>query len=181
MFKRCVTNIVCDNTLRAANGEAGQSIKVKHTRNSGFRIANARDALAVVHSAADDFAAEVAELSAIKVNGRQFSKFLDLWSPVPNGDDASKRAITISENRRATLTNLWKSDVRVKPWAGTGWGIVQAVNTFDQHFSSIHTAGDTDNSVKQLARWERSIIGAMNGDLDKRTDDVRGMLTAVTA
>jgi phage/plasmid-like protein (TIGR03299 family) len=178
MFKRCVTNIVCDNTLRAANGESGQEIKVKHTKNSGFRIANARDALAVVHSAADDFAAEVAALSAVKVNAKTFSKFLDLWSPIPDGDDANKRAVTLSENRRAILTNLWKSDIRVQPWNDSAWGIVQAVNTFDQHFSSIHTGGDTDNSTKQIARWQRSIIGAVNGDLDKRTDDVRGMALA---
>lgn len=179
MFKRCVTNVVCDNTLRAAQGESGQQIKVKHTKNSGFRIQNARDALAVVHSTAEDFAAEVAALSAVKVNSRAFSNFLDLWSPIPEGEDANKRAITLSENRRETLTELWSNDPRVSPWRGTAWGIVQAVNTFDQHFSSVHTGGNDAANVKQQMRWQRSILGAVNGDLDKRTDDVTAMALAV--
>jgi phage/plasmid-like protein (TIGR03299 family) len=179
MFKRCVTNIVCDNTLNCARNEAGQQIKVKHTRNSGFKIATARDALAVVHSAADDFAAEVAALSAVKVTPRQFSKFLDTFSPVPKGDDASKRAVTLSENRRAILTNLWKSDPRVHPWAGTGFGVLQMVNTFDQHFTTVRQNATSDEE-KAFQRWERSIVGSVNGDLDKRTDEVLGMLAAVT-
>lgn len=178
VIKRCVTNIVCDNTLNAARNEAGQELKIKHTRNSGYKVANAREALAIIHSVADDFAAEVAELSAIKIAPRTFSKFLDNWSPVPTGDDANKRAITLSENRRAILTQLWKSDPRVSPWAGTGYGIVQAVNTFDQHFSSVHTGGDTNVNVKQGMRWERSILNTLNGDLEKRTNDVIGMMMA---
>jgi phage/plasmid-like protein (TIGR03299 family) len=181
MFKRCVTNIVCDNTLNCARNESGQEIKVKHTKNSGFRIQNARDALAVIHSAADDFAAEVAELSAVKISAPAFSRFLDLWSPVPSGEDANKRAVTLSENRRATLTNLWKSDPRVAPWGGkngSAFGILQAVNTFDQHFSSVHTGGEENVTAKQNARWQRSIFGAVNGDLDKRSADVIGMALA---
>lgn len=184
MFKRCVTNIVCDNTLNCARNEAGQEIKVKHTKNSGFRIQNARDALAVIHSAADDFAAEVAELSKVKITGPAFSRFLDLWSPIPQDSEtekANKRAVTLSENRRSILTNMWKSDPMVAPWGGkngTVWGIVQAVNTFDQHHSSVHSAGDTNAAAKQNARWQRSIFGAVNGDLDKRTNDVIGMAMA---
>jgi phage/plasmid-like protein (TIGR03299 family) len=181
MFKRCVTNIVCDNTLNCARNEAGQEIKVKHTKNSGFRIQNARDALAVIHSASDDFAAEVAELSKVKVTGPAFSRFLDLWSPVPQDSEtetANKRAVTLSENRRSALTNLWKSDPRVAPWNGNVWGIVQAVNTFDQHLSSVHTGGEENVTAKQNARWQRSIFSAVNGDLDKRTNDVIGMALA---
>ena len=181
MFKRCVTNIVCDNTLRAATGESGQGIKVKHTKNSGFRIQNARDALAVVHSTAEDFAAEVAMLSAVKVTPKAYAKFLDMWSPIPQDSETEKanaRAVTLSENRRESLTELLKSDPRCAPWNGTGWGIVQAVNTFDQHFSSVHSGGNDAANVKQQMRWQRSILNTLNGDLDKRTDDVTGMVMA---
>lgn len=181
MFGRCVTNIVCDNTLRAATNEAGQKLKVKHTKNSGFRIQTARDALAVIHSETEDFANWTESLLRIKVTEKSFGKFLDLWSPVPQDTEKAKanaRAVTLSENRRETLTSLWKSDPRVEPWKGTGWGVVQAVNTYDQHLSSVHTGGDTDPAVKQFARWQRSLFGAANGDLDKRTADVQAMLSA---
>lgn len=183
MFKRCVQNIVCDNTLRAAMGEAGQEIKVKHTLNSGFKIQKAREALAVVHSAADDFAAEVAELSKIKVPAKTFGKFLDAFSPLPEGDAATKRALTMAENRREVLTSLWKSDPRVAPWGGgarvgTGFGVVQLVNTFDQHFQSVKRGDMTDNE-KAAARFERAVLGAVDGTLDKRTDEVRAILASV--
>jgi len=186
MFKRCVTNIVCDNTLRAAMGESGQEIKVKHSKYSGFRIASAREALAVVHSASDDFAAEVAKLSSIKVNAKTFGKFLDTFSPVPEGDDASKRAVTMAEARRERLTEMWKSDPRVAPWGGGGrntgsaWGVVQLVNTFDQHETSVKR-GEMSDADKAGVRWERSILSAVDGTLDKRTDEVAALVTTLAA
>jgi phage/plasmid-like protein (TIGR03299 family) len=179
MFKRAVTHIVCDNTLNCARNEAGQEIKVKHSKYSGFRIGDARDALAVVHSAADDFAAEVAALSAIKVPARTFGKFLDAFSPMPD-ENGSKRALTMAESRREKLTEMWKSDPMVTPWKGTGFGIVQLVNTFDQHHTSVKRGEMSDND-KAAIRFERSVLGSVNGDLDKRTAEVIGILESVTA
>jgi phage/plasmid-like protein (TIGR03299 family) len=182
-FGRCNTNIVCDNTLDwAARGEKGMRVKVKHTKNSGFRIQSTRDALGIIHSGIEETKEAISELAKVKVTDKAFSKFLDLWSPIPQDTpekEANKRAVTLSENRRAILTNLWKNDDRVTPWKNTGLGIVQAVNTFDQHFSSVHAPG-ADDSGKAFARWERSILGAANGDLNARTSDVKEMLAAVT-
>ena len=59
-YKRVNTLVVCDNTREMALGEQGQQFKVKHTKNSGYKIRDAREALSIVHSMADDFAAEVA-------------------------------------------------------------------------------------------------------------------------
>ena len=56
-FKRTVTDVVCDNTREAALAEQGQTYKVKHSRHSHAQLAPAREALAMVHTLADDFAA----------------------------------------------------------------------------------------------------------------------------
>ncbi len=39
----------------------------------------------------------------------------------------------MAENRREVLQRLYRHDERVAPWAGTAWGVVQAVNTMTHH------------------------------------------------
>ena len=77
-YKRTITNVVCDNTMAAGLSESGQTLKIRHSRNSAVRIQEARDALAIVHSTADDFAAEVAQLTAVKMDPVQWSDFVEL-------------------------------------------------------------------------------------------------------
>lgn len=65
-----MTLVVCDNTFAAAiRGKRAQEqqIKVKHSRYSRLQLADAHEALALVHQTADDFAAEVAELTTTTV------------------------------------------------------------------------------------------------------------------
>ena len=47
-----------------ALSEQGQGYKVKHSRYSQAKLAEAREALVMVHTLADEFAAEVAQLCA---------------------------------------------------------------------------------------------------------------------
>ena len=105
---------------------------------------------------------------------------------MPEGDDASKRAVTMAEARRERLTEMWKSDPRVAPWGGGGrntgsaWGVVQLVNTFDQHETSVKR-GEMSDADKAGVRWERSILSAVDGTLDKRTDEVAALVTTLAA
>jgi hypothetical protein len=68
--------------MSAALAETGQRIKVRHSRYSRLRLAEARQALAIVHSIAEEFAAQVAELTATTVTDRQWSAFLDAHAPI---------------------------------------------------------------------------------------------------
>jgi phage/plasmid-like protein (TIGR03299 family) len=81
-FKRAVTNVVCDNTMAAGLAERGQQIKIKHSRYSKLRLAEARDALAIVYDIADDFATQVAELCRVDVTDQQWRQFLDAHAPL---------------------------------------------------------------------------------------------------
>lgn len=85
-FKRTVTATVCDNTRELALAEQGQAYRVKHSRYSHAKLGEARDALAMVHTLADDFAAEVAALTRLEVSPAQWSRFLDLHVPVADGN-----------------------------------------------------------------------------------------------
>lgn len=159
-FGKTITNTVCDNTMGAAISEMGeQKLKVKHSRYSKVKLAEAREALALVHTMADDFTAKVEQLTNVSVSDGDWAKFLDEIASVKdeNGEDKEGRALTIAQNKRDALTGLWSHDDRVSPWKNTAWGVVQAINTFDQHVGTVRGA----------ERAERNMAKAITGGFDK--------------
>jgi phage/plasmid-like protein (TIGR03299 family) len=167
-YKRVVTNVVCDNTMAAGLGEVGQQLKVKHSKYSRLRMTEARDALAIVHTVADDFAAEVRALCEIDVSDRAWSAFLNAHVPMP---EQNGRAQTMADNERQALTGLWNNDTRVSPWRNTAWGVVQAVNTYTHHVGIVRGA----------CRPERNMVRAVTGgvdSLDQGTMSTLGMVLA---
>lgn len=134
-YKRIRTEVVCDNTREMALGEHGQQFKVKHTKNSGYKIHDAREALAIVHSMADDFAKEIADLTAWKMSDEEFMRHLQIMVPI--NDELSKTAMTLGEKKRAEIINLYYNDERAAPWHGTAYGVSQAYNTWRQHKATI--------------------------------------------
>ncbi|GAA2357611.1 DUF932 domain-containing protein [Streptomyces violaceusniger] len=153
-FKRAVTNIVCDNTMGAGLAESGQEIKIKHSRNSKLRLAEAREALNLIYQTADRFSAEVKHLCETTVTDRQWDAFLDAHTPMP---EDKGQARTLAEKKRDTLARLWNHDARVAPWHGTAYGVVQAVNTYTHH----------EQTVRNAQRAERNMLRAITGGIHK--------------
>ena len=172
-YKRTITDTVCDNTREMALSEKGQSYKIKHSRFSKMRITDARSALEMIYTAADEFTAEVAQLCAIDVNPAQWIKFLDLYVPVqgPDGDALKGRALTLAENKRGELQRLWRYDHRVAPWTGTAQGVVQAVNTYEHHVASVRGAD----------RGERNMLRTVTGEYGAIDRNTWRTLTGVLA
>ncbi|HEX5116279.1 MAG TPA: DUF932 domain-containing protein [Pseudonocardiaceae bacterium] len=151
-YKRVVTNVVCDNTMSAGLNESGQVIKVKHSRYGKFTVLDARQALDMVMAVADDFAAEVRQLCQVQVSDTAWRQFL--LAHVPPGN--TTRSQTRASNERAELNRLWDYDERVAPWRNTGWGVVQAVNTYAHHYGTVRGA----------SRPERNFCRAVTGTTD---------------
>jgi phage/plasmid-like protein (TIGR03299 family) len=166
-YKRVITNVVCDNTMAAGLRETGQEIAYVHRGDAAFNVVNAREALAIVYTTADDFAAEVAALCRTEVSTTAWHAFLD--SHVPMSD--TKRGRTLAERKRSTLTRLWVSDDRVSPWRGTAWGVVQAVNTYEHHYKS----------VRNVSRPERNLARAIDGSARKLDNDTIGEISRILA
>jgi len=142
-YKRTVTDTVCDNTRELALSEVGQEVKVKHSRNSHAQLGPARQALAMVHSLADDFAQEVAKLCQVEVTQSQWKAFLDAHVPrvhTTTGLPLTGRSQTMTDTKRDSLTTLYRADPRVSPWAGTAHGVLQAVNTYEHHEGVVRTS-----------------------------------------
>jgi len=169
-YKRTVTDTVCDNTRELALSESGQEFKVKHSRHSHAQLAPARQALQMVHTLGDEFAAEVAQLCAITVTPGEWQRFLDVQVPRvdASGQPLTGRALTLAGTRRDTLAGLYRSDPRVAPWSGTAHGVLQAVNTYDQH-----------NGVIRGERAERNGLKTITGDFGRLDRTTWKTLTAI--
>lgn len=176
-YHRVVTNVVCDNTMSAglaekSGGDTGYTrIKVKHSRYSKVKLTEARSALALVHTIADDFAREVAELTAVKMDAPAWGRFVDLVAPLAKeGKALEGRSLTMATTKRATLERLWNHDQRVAPWKGTVYGAVQAINTATHHEFTVK--GD---------RGQRNMLRAVTGGVDKLDADTRELAMAAVA
>jgi len=145
-----------------------QKVKVKHSRYSNLRLQDAREALAIVHETGEEFAAQVADLCATTVTDKQWARFLDEINPIPTDEGRSK---TIASNKREQLVQLYDNDLRVAPWRGSAYGVVQAVNTYVHHAQK----------VKGGNRGERNTALAVNGGFDKLDTDTYSKLQAVLA
>lgn len=154
-YKRTVTATVCDNTLSVAVSESGGQIKYRHSKNSISRIADARLALEIVHSTADDFSAQVKALAESPVSNAEWDRIVEQLAPM---DADSKRSVSMGQQKRDQLHSLYLSDPRVAPWAGTALGVLQATNTWEHHLKPVR--GNTERS-------ERNQMGALNGDFDR--------------
>lgn len=170
-YKAVATNVVCDNTMSTALREGSPQFKVRSTRNSMNRLADARQALQMVHRISDDFAAEVARLTANKVSDHDFERIVDDLAPMPKAIDPTAkygtRAITMAETKRDKLWSMWRDDDRVAPWRGSAFGVWQTFNTYRHH----EGVGG--------AQPERNMLRAIDGRTEKDDRDTMRRVLAV--
>jgi phage/plasmid-like protein (TIGR03299 family) len=174
-YKFVIGNAVCDNTMSACLREKGAAFRVKHTRNSALKINDARAELGIMFREGEDaFAADVAALCDSTVTDSQWERFLLSLAPEKDpktGKEKTGAAKTKAENKRAAIDNLWRNDTRVAPWAGSAWGVVQAVNTYTHHLET----------VRGKSREERNAEKMISGDFDKLDAGTLSTLDAVLA
>lgn len=168
-YKRTITAVVCDNTRAAALGEKGEAYKVRHSRHSQARLAEARQALSLVHQMTEEYLHELTELSSTPVTPQDWSRLLTQMVPIiQTGKGTSKRARRAAEQKRSMLDHLYRSDHRAAPWNGTALGVLQAFNTYEHHHAIVRGA----------PRSERNMLKAVKGDFDTLDLTVLGHLKA---
>lgn len=171
-FKKTFTVVVCDNTHRIAMGENGAEFAVSHSKYSLERLKGAGAALGLLEAGANEFSAYVTQLTQTAVSARQWARFLDRWVPFvdEHGHPLKPNARTLADKKRETLQKLWIRDPRVSPWAGTGFGVVQAVNTFTHHETRVQKGAD---------RGERNTMWAILGNSARVDAEARRLLDSV--
>lgn len=162
-YKRVVQLVVCDNTREIALGENGQQYKIRHSKYSAVKLNDARKALEIVHTMADDFAAEVAGLTSFKVTDAHFKRILDALIPVPKDEG---RGQTVAVKKRDEVIALYRNDKRVAPWKGTAFGVGQAFNTHAHHVQQVR------KGVPRATRNMENVIKGTFGKNDAAVLDV---------
>lgn len=155
--------VVCDNTLKVANSAIdGKRVKVKHSKNSLGRITDVQEALGILAAHTKQTREELSRLVALEVTEDAWQAFLDnhpMTSLVkPDGTEKVGRGFTVADNRRDAWSALWANDPRCAPWNGTAFGVLQTVNTWEHHHSSVH-GGEEKRAAKNMGRmvkgeWE---------------------------
>jgi phage/plasmid-like protein (TIGR03299 family) len=164
--------VVCDNTLSAALGSFTGRVKIRHSVNSLSRIDDARDALGILEAVGAAFTAQVEELLTVKVTDKQFQAFLDAHTELTDEKrEKGGASLTLALNKQDGLRRLWNTDDRVAPWAGTAFGVVQAVNTYTHH----------EGTVRNVSRVERNMDRVIIGGVDKMDAATLSTLQAVLA
>jgi phage/plasmid-like protein (TIGR03299 family) len=167
-YKKTANNSVCDNTMAVALRFVGEVFRVRHTRHSTLKLAEVRDALAIVHTMAEEFTEQVEQLTNVSVSEGDWAAFLDSLAPIP---EAQGRGRTMALNKRDALERLWNSDPRVAPWRNTAWGTIQAVNTYSHHLES----------VRGKSRQERNMLRSITGEFEKLDASTLQTLQVATA
>jgi phage/plasmid-like protein (TIGR03299 family) len=171
-YQRCVQLVVCDNTLSAAMSENGERIKVRHSRYSHLKLQDAREALSLVYTTAGDFEAHAEKLTNITISDGDIAAFLSEVAPLVDekGQPKEGRGLTMAQNKQAALRTMYETDERVTPWAGTAFGVLQLMNTYEHHGKGIR---------KGNTRAARNMLRAITGGVDKLDSSTIEMLTRV--
>jgi phage/plasmid-like protein (TIGR03299 family) len=124
---------VCDNTVSNALAEALTALRIRHTSNSVLSVQSARESLGLrLRETGEQMGQMIDGLTRIDVSEADFEAWTDEMVPPVKPDPKSAtggRAFTLAEAKRAEINRLWTADAKVKPWAGTGFGILQLDNT----------------------------------------------------
>ena len=164
-YKPVRTRIVCDNTAAMARGERTAEHRIRHTAGSALKLSKARETVGLFFAGMDDVAKELEELMAAAIKPKSFDRILsNLWPlEAPAGEPKfTQHAVTRRENIRHTVRYLYETDPRVKPWNGTAWGVLQAVNTWGHHHQTIK--GDD-----RVGRQARQLVDGKTDELDALT------------
>lgn len=157
--------VVCQNTLAWSLNGALRSMKIRHTESAKEQFIEARKTLELGFT----YQAKLAELGDkmlhIPVNEEQFKKFLSDLVPTPDpiikdGRATNQRGITMAENTKGTITQIYYHNDTQKHVEGTLWGAVQACQFYADHLSINRT---TDDSSANENRFKRLTSGVNLG------------------
>jgi phage/plasmid-like protein (TIGR03299 family) len=122
--------VVCNNTLKLAGAQASRIVKLRHTKNVGDKVDQARKILSLAHKYTDQIKLEAERMVAIGFDNRILDDFTNRIFGVT--DDASTRAKNLAETGRELFEEaLNRPDIR--NFSGTAWGTFQALADVDSH------------------------------------------------
>lgn len=167
--------VVCANTLRMALSRAQASWSFSHTQHSTVRASEVAKTLSLAGKYYEEFAVTVEQLMDQRVTETTFERILTdiVPDPVPTADGkVSSRALNNAQTKRGEIRRIYTRSIEVKDFTGTGWGVVQAFNTFDLWKGKVHGG--------EGMRPERQATRILSGETMANTSRVRELLTTAS-
>jgi len=149
-YRMGMYRFICSNQIGALRGNSKNVFKLRHTANSSMNFSVARDTLGVMWKHSAEFNRDITQLIETSVINEEFDRIVNRLDPVLPSS-ATQSAQTRRKNRVETISRLYHEDDRVRSFNGTGWGVVQAFNTYGQHERPCRAKGNT-GSVSRLGR-----------------------------
>lgn len=128
-LRRTKTRVVCRNTMSWAMRGTPAAVRLHHTANVKMNMQEARKALDLSFTWHAEFDAEIERLMNTDA---EFERIVDALAPEIEQGDATPRAITLRNNVREGLWTAYVSPHVDERYHGTGWGAIQAVNSYEQ-------------------------------------------------
>lgn len=148
------TLVVCNNMMRLAlNASLAKKLKVRHTTNSLGKVTDARQALGIIHTAADEFTEQVNTLIEQTVSDMQWEEFLGKWA---GASSDTKQSITMATNKQQIARALWEEDERVSPWKGTAYGVWAMANTYGHHYKTVKTVTRAERNIGRMIEGKQA-------------------------
>lgn len=158
--------VVCQNTLAWSLDGALRTMKIRHTESAKEQFMEARRTLELGFT----YQAKMLEVGDQMVNtsfsDEEFQKFLDSLVPTPapikdTGKDGrevirNQRGITMADNTKGTITQIYYNNDTQTNIQGTLWGAVQACQFYSDHLS---ISRNTDDSSAEENRFKRLTSG----------------------
>lgn len=153
---RCMNQL----TLRSFSKGASYSWSIKHTSTMAAKLKEAQDSLQRMVAYKARFEAIAARLVEVDVKEDKARTMLKITIPMPNGK--TERTQLQWEERIESIVQLWQTSPTVA-YAGTGWGLLNAVS---EHYEWCRVGGTA----------ESRFLNALEGETHKKINRMAGML-----
>lgn len=154
--QRCMNQL----TLRSFSVGAPHRWSIKHTSTQAAKLAEAQTSLKRLGLYVQRYEELADKLATRQVNETKARQLLKITIPMPNG--RTERTQVQYGARIDSIVDLWSTSPTCG-YAGTGWGLVNAVS----EYFDWHRVGGTPES---------RFIGALEGQTHKRINRMAGLL-----
>lgn len=155
-FRFIVTpvRIVCANTQWVAEARSKSRYSMRHTRNIGGRLEDAREALELTVEDFTEFGAEAERMIQEELTNAEFDR---IASRILLGGraDFKEEWTTRERNKVDDLRNLFRDSSTNTEIRGTRWAGYQAFTEYLDHYAPVHAKGGDPQDV----RAQRVILG----------------------
>lgn len=157
-FKLVAERVVCENTLSVALGEAGQVVRIKHSKNAIDRMAAAVRYMSQVTSSASTLDAKFNALAQRKMTKTSYDAVMDRLFPKTEDAGQSRR-----DGLLASILGLYDNNDKdaIPEIRGTAYNMLNAITEYTDHYrtSRITEGRKADGYTVDTARAENALFG----------------------